>query len=598
MSRPTELSQQAVLDWVGAVEVRKGRPYAEGGAILDPVAQGDTLKARVQGTADRPYRVWARLAGGKVAEAHCSCPVGDGGRCKHVAALLLAYRDDPGGFTELEDVDANLRKRDKAELIALVKQMLRKAPELEMLLAAPVPGGKRQAAPPLDVYRRQAAAVLRSVPEYEEWAGEEASQELAAIVETGEEFEEAGDFETAVAVYQGVTAAVLDDESDLLAGDDGPDGVPGRLAAGLLRCLDREPTGSPRRESLFRSLFDLAVTFFSYIDGDDDPDFDPLGGMLDLATPAERRTLSGWAKQLRPRGGYDSEYHRHRIAKVITRIDADVLGDEGYLDVCRQAGMTREVVAKLLELGRGEEAVREVASAVGRDRLHELTRYADQLAEGGQGPAAEKLVRERAAKAEPWVRARLLEWLKERATARKDSAERLRLAGELFEIEPSLGLYREIRSLTPAADWPARREVLLRQLAKSRQPWLVIDVHLDEGDVAAALAAYKAGRGSMRAVAVAEAAEADFPAEAAAIYRKLAESQIEHRSRGAYQEACRYLQKVGELSTRAGAADEFRRYVAGLLEKHRSLRALREEAEKAKLLPELPPTAVRRKGRS
>jgi hypothetical protein len=594
MSRPAELSERAVLDWVGPAEVRKGRPYAEGGAVLDPVAQGTALKARVQGTADRPYRVWARLAGGRVVEADCSCPVGAGGRCKHVAALLLAYHDNPDGFTALEDVDANLRKRDKAELIALIKQMLRKAPELESLLAAPVPGGKRQAVPSPDVYRRQAAAVLRGVPRYEEWAGEEAARELESIVETGEEFEEAGDHATAAAVYQGVTAAVLDDEYDLLAGDDGPDGVPGRLAAGLLRCLDREPAGCPRRESLFQSLFDLTVAFFSYIE-EGDPDFDPLGGMLDLATPAERRTLAGWARQIRPSREYDSEYARHRLVRLLTRIDADVLGDEDYLDVCRKAGMTREVVAKLLELGRGDEAVREVVSAVGRDRLHELTRFTDQLAEGGQGPAAEKLVRERAAKAEPWARARLLGWLKERAATRGDTAEQLRLAGELLEVEPSLGLYRELRSLTPAADWPARRGAVLRQLAKSRQPWLVIDVHLDEGDVAAALAAYKAGSGSMRAAAVAEAAEAEFPADAAAIYRKLAEAQIEHRSRGAYQEACRYLRKVGELSARTGTADEFRRYVAGLLEEHKSLRAFREEAEKAGLLPAVPPTAVRRK---
>jgi hypothetical protein len=583
--RRDALSDRAIRDWTGDDSIRKARGYASSEAIIGPVAQGDTLKARVQGTADRPYRVWARVAGGRVQEADCSCPVGDGGRCKHVAAVLLTFRADPDEFTEVEETDANLQARDKPELIALIKQMLRKAPELESLLAAAVPGGKRNPRPNPDVYRRQAEAALREIPRWEEWASEGAEDELGVIVETGEEFEHSGDLATAAAVYQGVTTAVVDDGGELLSGDAGEESVPGRLAAGLLRCLDQERDAG-RRESLLRSLFDLIVAHFSWTDGDE---FDPLDAVLHLATKAERRTLAGWARQYRGmRGGYEAE----RLARTLIRIDADVLDDDGYLKVCRDAGMTREVVAKLLELGRGEEAVREVGAA--KDRF-ELLAFADQLAAGGQGPAAEQLVRARAEKAERWEKARMLDWLKKRAERRGDKAEQLRLAEAIFAAQPDLDGYRELRKLTPKADWPARREAILRRHARDRDGSLVIDIHLDERDVPAALAVLAAGHGTYKALAVAKAAEESHPAEGDAIYRAKAERQIEGRTRSAYHEACGLLKKAGACAVRAGRAAEFQGYVAGLLEKYRSLPAFKDEVGKAKLVQAVPPAAVRRK---
>jgi uncharacterized Zn finger protein len=579
------ITDRAILDWSGANEVRKGRPYADGGAVLDPVVRGGELKARVQGTADRPYRVTVKLRDGRVTDADCSCPVGDGGRCKHVAAVLLAYQASAGEFTQLEDLDADLQKRDKPELIALVKQMLRKAPELESLLAAPVPGGKRKGPVSPDVYRRQANAALREMSPDDEWAGDEADEELSKIVETGEEFEAADDWAAAAAVYQGVATAVLDDEYDLISADGGQESVPGRLAAGLLRCLDHEPAGSPRRESILRSLFDLTLAYFAW---EPDPDFDPLDGMLSLITPAERRTLAGWARFTKPaRDGYAEEFDRKSLARVLTRVDADVLGDEGYIWECRQAGMTKEVVDRLLALGRKDEAVREVALRV--DRLHELTEFADLFVRHGLGPAAEQLVRDRAEQVEGWERVGLLEWLKKRATG----PEERKLADRIFDAGPTLERYREVRRLTPAAEGPARRAAILRGLAEPRYRGLAIDIHLADEDVPAALAAAKKSHDPSRREAVAKAAEASHPAEAEALYRELAEAAIDQRNRGAYREACRFLKKAAKLGNPA----EFQRYLAGVLEAHRTLRAFKEEVQKAKLVTEVPPTAVRKKGR-
>ena len=211
--------------------------------------QGTPLKANVQGTAAyRPYRVVGQADGeARSIAADCSCPVGGGGRCKHVAALLLRYAEAPDEFAEIEALDASLQGRDKAELIALVKQMVRRRPELETLLAMPMPGSKRKTPVDPKVYRRQAAEVFREVPEYEEWGGEQAAEAIADIVAIGEGFEAADDWDGAAAVYQGVTAAVVDDGSELLGGDYSYEDDPtGRLLAGLLRCLDCLPAEDTR----------------------------------------------------------------------------------------------------------------------------------------------------------------------------------------------------------------------------------------------------------------------------------------------------------------------------------------------------------------
>jgi uncharacterized Zn finger protein len=55
-----------------------------------------------------------------ITSANRSCPVGAPGRCKHIAALFLAWVDAPDSFKETDDLTASLEKRSKAELIALI----------------------------------------------------------------------------------------------------------------------------------------------------------------------------------------------------------------------------------------------------------------------------------------------------------------------------------------------------------------------------------------------------------------------------------------------------------------------------------------------
>jgi uncharacterized Zn finger protein len=272
----------------------------------------------------------ARFDGDQIADADCSCPVGDGGHCKHVAALLMVYRNHPAEFVEVEELDAALERRSKGELVALIRRMIRRVPELEMLLEAPLPGyADPAAAEDPEAYRRQVRAAFehRDAP-----AG--VARELADLVATGDEFRAAGTHAAAVAVYRAVAEEVLgrferaNDADDLLS-------VVAACAAGLCDCLEMA-AGAPHRDALLRTLVDLYVG-------------DEAHGGLGVAdsvpealhhrtSPAERRQIIGWLRDRLPRGkSWSDEYQRRAIGSLLEQLDD---GDDDPIDRlqhCREA---------------------------------------------------------------------------------------------------------------------------------------------------------------------------------------------------------------------------------------------------------------------
>src|SRR5207253_5434181 len=129
---------------------------------------------------------------------------------------------------------------------------------------------------------------------------------------------------------------------------------------------------------------------------------------------------------------------------------------------------------------------------------------------------------------------------------------------------------------------------------------LLIQIALAEGNIDKALALLKAEEKGDRGriglynysygfgyqdmtLKVAQAAEETRPREAIEIYQKYAERQIAQKQRKFYQYACEYLVKVRTLYEKLGEHEEWKSYIAVLREKHRNLRALKEEMAKARL---------------
>jgi len=124
MSSIPRIRKSDILRWTDEVYFQRGQKYFEQGAIYDQQRQGMTLKSKCFGTQAPFYRQEVLFDSKGIKSAECSCPVSDGGRCKHTVALLLTWVNDAVSFKEVETVDTTLEKHSKAELITLVKQML------------------------------------------------------------------------------------------------------------------------------------------------------------------------------------------------------------------------------------------------------------------------------------------------------------------------------------------------------------------------------------------------------------------------------------------------------------------------------------------
>jgi uncharacterized Zn finger protein len=354
--------------------------------------------------------------------------------------------------------------------------------------------------------------------------------------------------------------------------------VVGDCAEGLGKCLDAE-TDPARREAVLRTLFEV-VRFD--IDQGGIGLSDRVPDLEEHATAAERRTLAGWVREAMAGA---REWSRETLGGWLLDLEADTLDDEAFLRVCRETGRTHDLVDRLLQLGRVDEATREAERASDWG----LLTMADLFVSRRHGDVAERLVRERSRQSQD---TRLLEWLKKRAIEQKDPAAALELAGKVFRVQPSLERYKEIRKLArKLGRWDGLRTRLLGFLEEKGHAYVLIPVYLDEGEIDRALeavkperrSAYGYGSGYGMALDVAKAAEKTRPEAALEIYRRRAEGLIDQRGRGAYQEACKFLKKVRDLYRRLGEEAEWTRYIGRLREQHRSLRALQEELTRARL---------------
>lgn len=100
----------------------------------------------------------------------------------------------------------------------------------------------------------------------------------------------------------------------------------------------------------------------------------------------------------------------------------DAIDDEIFLRICRETGRRRDLVEKLLDLSRFDEAEAEVRLADDS----ELLTLADLLREQGHAERAEHLVREH--QPAPQWQDRYDEWRRERARERGDIAAALALS--------------------------------------------------------------------------------------------------------------------------------------------------------------------------
>jgi len=189
------LTESDVRQRVGSTSFERGAAYFRQGAIRYPRQAGATLKARCEGSAPDLYRLDVTFDDDSIARAHCTCPVGDGGFCKHIAALLLTWIHQPEVFAEAQAFEDALEQRSKAELIAMLRRVIAHHPEVENLLSLPLPGAQGPEAEVDPETIRDRVRDLFGNQGYDDygWGGYGASIDFYPILSIGQELCRSGE---------------------------------------------------------------------------------------------------------------------------------------------------------------------------------------------------------------------------------------------------------------------------------------------------------------------------------------------------------------------------------------------------------------------
>ena len=547
-------TEEQVKEQVTEESYRRGLPYYKRGAVKRARVSGEALRAECEGSRAEPYRVEVGLSEGGVGWARCTCPVGAAGECKHAAAVLLAWVHAPESFMKVRDVDDALAVLDRAELEAMARYMVEREPRLEPVLQMRFPTGEmREGVLNPDPYREQARDVFA-----EHAGGSGAASQVVAglepLMRVAKGFEAEGD-ETAAVEIMGAMLDVIVERVGEVRDDEGfLRELGARCLERIVRVLGHEGASRSTRHDVLARLASLAMSG------------GPLAEiararMLERDAEEERRELALHVRQrLREaseREGSPSD------SKLLLKLEAPYTDVERYLVRCRALGLHEELVGRLLELGRVEDALAE-ASEVEEQALLGLASAFD---EAGQAGAIEELVRERYERS---ASLELLAWLQGHWT--RSGEERLaRAAAQArFFRRPELEVYGQLKEMADGArEWEMERPSLHAHL-RERHAWaLLVRAHLLDGEVDRALEALSEGRERGHSsqgwagiqVEIADVASGPRPRTAIRLYQSVAEGLIEKRNVQSFKDAAQLLARAAAVSRELGEGEKWRVYM-------------------------------------
>lgn len=583
MSAVPNISKNDVQNWVGVKSFQRGNWYYEDESILNPRRRGQSLIAECQGSQTTPYRVEIQFGPEGIQGGSCTCPAGQGGHCKHAAALLLTWLNEPASFDEVPELETLLEKHSKSKLISLIQEMVARHPDLEQLLEISALSDLAVGEPVRTQWiAQQVHRAFSSVGGETGADNSTVAENLQPILDAGEDMLDQQDVANASAIYQTVIDNMLIYD-DCLYHDDGGDlgQVLAECEQGLEACL-QSAADENLRQRLLRTLFDLFVWDLQagglgY--ADETPSM-----LIAHSTPAEKQQIATWIQEDlgQMEDGELARPHQRALGGLWLDLIGNAMDDQTYLEICRATGRTRDLCGRLLTLGRIDEA-QTIAQTAAR---HEVTHFADLFVQHGHGDLALEFVKEQVERTNDLA---FLQWLKQYAQEHNDPQEALRLAGTLFWQSQTLRNYQE---LLECAETLRRRDAvrarILERLENAGNFSLLVEVYLSENEVDLALAALERvnpdiwpGRmGGLRRQ-VAQAVEIPRPREAIRQYLLLIDNLISKRSRGSYAEAARLLQQVHKLYHGLGEEAHWQQIIRSVHQEYHRLPALLDELHRA-----------------
>jgi hypothetical protein len=217
---------------------------------------------------------------------------------------------------------------------------------------------------------------------------------------------------------------------------------------------------------------------------------------------------------------------------------------------------------------------------------YQFIRVTDAMLELDRPEAALGWARRGIAETSGWQVGKLYDLAASVLASQNDSDELLHLRREQHERMPSASTYALLQAAAvELGGWDEERDAARAVLAAHDQGGLV-DALLADGDTEGAWTVATDGTwdpGETRWQRLAEAREPIDPAEAMAVYLRLADGSLVTADRRAYRVALRHLKAARRAARVADRTDEFTEHVRELREQHRRRPSLIEMLDKAGL---------------
>ncbi|WP_149181784.1 hypothetical protein [Streptomyces sp. TRM49041] len=522
-----------------------GRSFERGLGYVDAVSGvevGDGwIRASIHGT--ERYEAELALGGpGELAGA-CDCPYGqEGNFCKHLVALglnVIAQQVDvPRRRDTARDrargLDAWLCGLSREELLTLVRDEIaedrnvRRRLELRAASASgDLAGVRSRVRELLDIgpFARYGHVEYADARAYADQAGQAVSA-IRSLTGSGRAADAMVLAREAIELLAGVMESV--DDSDGWLGQIGADLADAHHEA----CIAARP--DPQ---------DLAGWLVAHVLGDADSltDIDPLDYEDVLGergmTALRKLAVGAWQDN---RTGWAEKYLMERLAKAGGDVDTVIAV---YADDLAPDGHTHLVIARELDTaGRPAEALEWAERGI---------RDTEDLAT---------------------VDTALVDYLSDRHTRADRLSDTVAVRRDHFNARRTLLTYRQLRAAAQAADrWPAERESALALLRAdtgrkgTHGGHVLVDVLLDDKDVDAAWqAATETGAHDGQWLTLADQARGTRPADALAVYLRLAGPLTRQTGNTVYERLVGLLLSIRDCHRRLGTPDEFTTYVTAL----------------------------------
>ena len=567
------VTEATVRDLARSSSYNRGQSYYERGAVGEVVRRGETVRADVEGSQYQPYTVTIEFDDAGVAHTECTCPYDLGGICKHRVAVMLTCLRDPERVDDRPPVSELIEGTSRERLEELLVELAENRPEIAEWIESrltPVDTTTSDTAVSVNIesIRKRTKHALPKPGQrghsdaYAE--AERMASELDDLIEQAQQALDAGDDETAVEILEAVTEVLATNRWYGLLPYDVTElyetlGLLGETFAEAMLIAELSESEREHWEQRL-SEWDEEIRRFT--------------GRPTLAVAADA-AREGWDDD-RLQQALDGsltdgklEVDEPKFVAGLTTVRLSALERQGrtdeYLNLSRAAGKTQLYAEMLAREGEIQAAVD--CATENLSTPQSLLEIAQTLRDTGNLIAALD-VAEHGLTVDGFRKARLAEWLRDRAASLGKEDLALRAAIVAFEESPSPSTYQAVEELADD-EWDSVRSELLESLREQTPAsGHAAEVFLEEGlyDEAVGVADRS---GSSRVVkTVVEAVTVHRPQWVIRTCKSNAEPIVEQGKHDSYETAVRWLRYAGEAAREANKLDEWREYVETMRDEH------------------------------